>query len=316
MNKMIHHLIRYDATQLRIWDGAVLRARNSHFMFLRGYMEYHGDRFDDCSYMLVRGRKLVALLPAHRQNDDLISHQGLSFGGWILAPECLHSDLDAGFHMLAEDIARQGCKRLIYSPSPYPYHKGSCDDDAFILQKQGAHRHSTRLSAFLLNSTGLPTKRKFRRRLKLGEATSPCVFEETEDLDRFWSCLTAFLENCYSTTPVHNREEMQLLKSLFPNAIRLVVGRYGSEWLIGMVIFLSPQVLRFQYMFQRTDMPRAFLSDRITAWIIHQPDFSRPWIDFGTSLNPSSGELVESLHLHKEILGARGLALNTWIWEP
>ena len=316
MNNSMHTLIPYDTTRRSLWDQAVIRARNSHFMFQRGYMEYHADRFPDCSYMLMRGKKLVALLPAHRQNGNLISHKGLSFGGWILAPKCLYSDLEAGFSLLGEEMSRQGLVRLVYSPSPYPYHGGSCDDDLFILQKIGAHCHSMRLGAFLPASSGLPNTYGIRRRLRLGETKLPCRFEETEDLDRFWACLTAFLEKRHKATPVHSVEEMRLLKRSFPDCIRLIIGRRGSEWLTGRVIYLSRLVLRFQYVFQVLESPRVFLHERMTDWILRQPDFARSWIDFGTSADPSSGQLVKPLHLHKEILGARGLPLSTWIWEP
>lgn len=312
----MHTLLPYDSSRRSLWDEAVIRARNGHFMFLRGYMEYHAGRFADCSYLLLRGKRLVALLPAHRQAGDLISHNGLTFGGWILSPKYLHSDLEAGFRLLGEEMGRQGLVRLVYSPSPYPYHLGACDDDLFILQKIGARCQSTQLGAFLPGSCGLPGGHPIRRRLRAGETRLSCRFEETEDLDRFWTCLTAFLEKRHHARPVHSIEEMRLLKSRFPECIRLIIGRCGSDWLTGRIIYLSRQVLRFQYVFNMSENPRAFLHERMTDWILRQPDYARPWIDIGTSTDPASGELVESLHLHKEILGARGIPLSTWIWEP
>jgi hypothetical protein len=316
MSNSTHSLIPYAAAMRSDWDRIVERARNGHFIFQRGYMEYHADRFPDCSYLLLRRRKPVALLPAHRLNGDLISHKGLSFGGWILAPECLYGDLEAGFQMLAEDMAKRGLARLVYSPSPSPYHRGPCGDDLFILQKNGARCHSPRLGAFLRHADGLPQTWGLRRRLRRGEENLSCAFEETENLDRFWDQQDRFHKKTFGASPVHSAEEMRLLKSRFPSCIRLIIGRRGSDWLAGRVLFLSRQVLRFQYVFWDTDFPQAVLTDRMTKWILQQPDYVRSWVDFGTSNDPQSGELTKSLHLHKEVLGARGLPLSTWIWKP
>jgi hypothetical protein len=315
MTSPAHSLVLYTPDMHRPWDQLVNRARNGHFMFQRGYMEYHSGRFADCSYILLRRNKPVALLPAHTQDEALVSHKGLSFGGWILAPECLHGDLEPGFQMLADAMSNRGLTRLVYSPAPLPYHQEPCDDDLFILQKNGARCHSPRLGAFLRAANGVSQTWGMRRRLRRGEENLPCAFEETEDLDRFWNHQTAFHQKNFGSMPVHRVDEMRLLKSRFPALIRMVIGRSGNEWLAGRVLFLSPRVLRFQYVFWNTDFPRAVLTDRMTTWILQQKDYARPWVDFGTSNNPESGELAESLHLHKEVLGARGVTFSTWTWE-
>jgi hypothetical protein len=213
-------------------------------------------------------------------------------------------------------MKRQGLRRLVYSPSPYPYHQGACGDDLYLLQKLGGRCDSLRLAAFLANPSGLPSGKKFRQRLRGGEAVCPCRFEETADVERFWPLLTAFLAQRHGALPVHGAGEMALLRERFPDAIRLVIGHSGDDWLTGAVLFLTPQVLRFQYIFQQLEEPQALFADRLIHWAIGQEDLARPWIDFGTSMDPGSGELTPSLHLHKEILGARGLCLSTWTWEP
>jgi hypothetical protein len=309
-------LIPYEMSRRQQWDTGIANARNGHFMFRRGYMEYHGDRFEDSSYLLLRGSKLVALLPAHRRDDELLSHRGLSFGGWIVAPSCLHQDLRAGFALLDKEMKGSGLRRLVYMPMPYPYHVGPCGDDLFLLSRLGAECIQTRLGAFLANSEKVARNSEFRRRLVRAAEEYPLKFEETDDVERFWQYLTAFLMDRHAAAPVHSADEMRLLRDQFPASIRLIVGRRGGDWVVGKAIFLSRQVLRFQYGFWRLSEPRAQLGFRSFEWLREHPELKRPWLDLGTSMDPVSGELMDSLHLYKEIYGARGVALTTWIWQP
>ena len=73
----------YEAERRQEWDDFVNAARNGTFLFLRGYMDYHADRFSDFSLMAYRGNKLYALLPAHCTEDALCSHCGLTYGGMV-----------------------------------------------------------------------------------------------------------------------------------------------------------------------------------------------------------------------------------------
>ena len=41
------------------WDDLVRRSRNATFLHERAYMDYHSDRFDDCSLMAYDGTRLL-----------------------------------------------------------------------------------------------------------------------------------------------------------------------------------------------------------------------------------------------------------------
>ena len=66
------------------WNDLNRRARNGHFIFDRGFMEYHADRFEDASLVVTEGDDVIALLPANRSGDAVHSHQGLTFGGLVI----------------------------------------------------------------------------------------------------------------------------------------------------------------------------------------------------------------------------------------
>ncbi|RLB67114.1 MAG: hypothetical protein DRH08_04470 [Deltaproteobacteria bacterium] len=310
-----YQLVSYSGKFQHDWDSLVASARNSHFLFFREFLEYHADRFKDASLLLFRQDKAIALLPAHIENNELHSHSGLTFGGWIVAPDCRYEDLEAGFELLEQEMRRQNLYRLLYRPVPFPYQSEPCGDDQYLLQQRGARCESVLLGAFMTTSTDRLSKKQLRKNLRKAEEQFPCQFQETDDLDRFWQLLSRFLHERHGSTPVHSLAEIKLLKSRFPENIRCVVAHHGDEWYGGEVIFLSRQVTRFQYGFRTLEQPLSNIHLRLFEWIRRQPDYTRPWIDLGTSMDPASGQLQKSLHRHKENLGCRGIPLLTLVWD-
>ena len=311
-----HSLLAYDSSKNKTWDSVVEQARNGHFMFLRNYMDYHADCFEDASFLLMRGHKVVAILPAHRQGDGLTSHSGLSFGGWLQTSRCLHNDIAAGFELLGQEMRLRGLKQLVYTPSPYPYHTEPCGDDLYLLEKLGAQCIQVRLSAFIATQHLSKRNSKFRWLLQNGEKLTPGKINETTDIERFWEHLSRFLVERHGSKPVHTVDEMRLLKKRFPRNIRLFVLHNENEWLAGMVLFISRNVLRCQNLFYFNRTGQDALTNRLYESIRLNVDTQRPWLDFGTSMNPDTGELVSQLHLQKELFGARGIPIKTFEWVP
>ena len=64
-------IIRYEASMARRWDEMVRLSRNGTFLHERGYMDYHSDRFTDCSLVALRDSKACALLPACIDGETL-----------------------------------------------------------------------------------------------------------------------------------------------------------------------------------------------------------------------------------------------------
>lgn len=78
-------IAKYNPEMVKIWDEFVLMAKNRHFFFQRGYMEYHSDRFIDCSLLFFDDRnRLLAIIPASKSGSRFVSHGGLTFGGFLV----------------------------------------------------------------------------------------------------------------------------------------------------------------------------------------------------------------------------------------
>lgn len=71
---------RYGPEDMALWDSLAGLSRQGTLLHLRGYMDYHADRFVDCSLIALRKGIPTALLPANIVGDALYSHQGLTYG--------------------------------------------------------------------------------------------------------------------------------------------------------------------------------------------------------------------------------------------
>ena len=71
----------YEGNDYENWNAFIGQAKNATFLFHRDFMEYHSDRFQDYSLIVLDGEKWVAVLPANVVENQVFSHQGLTYGG-------------------------------------------------------------------------------------------------------------------------------------------------------------------------------------------------------------------------------------------
>ena len=48
-------IIPYSINRKEVWDQFVAQSKNGTFLFQRNFMDYHADRFFDCSLMIYDG---------------------------------------------------------------------------------------------------------------------------------------------------------------------------------------------------------------------------------------------------------------------
>lgn len=302
----------------RTWDRHVRDARNGHFFFERGYLEYHGDRFRDASLLFLRGDRLLLVLPAHTDGDALVSHGGLPFAGFIASLRCGHADVEDAFGLLHGWLRDHGLRRLVYKPVPWPYHAMVFEDDLYELHRRGARLSGMKLAAGFPGPESPCERSSTRRRRRRVEEGGGLAMHETGDLPRAWREVAGFLARRGYRPPVHTLEEMALVRGRFPQAVRLVVAERDGIWTAGKILLVSPRVTKLQYGFC-TEAGEAWgRADResLLHWIAGHPEFGRRWIDMGTSMDPGTGEMQGGVMAHKEQLGARGVAATTWEWTP
>ena len=306
-------IIRYDATMAAQWNELARLCRNSTFQHQRGYMDYHSDRFTDCSLIALHNGKPRALLPANVDGDTLWSHRGLTFGSWLVPPK--HFDVTVMIEVMDATIAwmkDNGLKRLVYKAVPHIYHRYPCEEDLYALFRHHASLIETNISTTIDLSCPLPLDRGNKSGANAARKAGITV-GPSEDWQQYWHLLSSLLDERYDTRPVHTLDEILLLQSRFPDDIRLYTAMLDGELLAGVVMYLSAPVAHCQYI---GASPRGKESKALTLlfdYLIQESTrLGYRYFDFGISNEDHGRYLNEGLVQQKSRLGGRGIVYNTF----
>ena len=306
-------IIRYDATMAAQWNEMARQCRNSTFQHQRGYMDYHSDRFTDCSLIALHNGKPRALLPANVDGDTLWSHRGLTFGGWLVPLK--HFDVTIMIEVMDATVAwmkDNGLKRLVYKAVPHIYHRYPCEEDLYALFRHHASLIETNISTTIDLSCPLPLDRGNKSGANAARKAGITV-GPSEDWQQYWHLLSSLLDERYDTRPVHTLDEILLLQSRFPDDIRLYTATLDGELLAGVVMYLSAPVAHCQYI---GASPRGKDSKALTLlfdYLIQESTrLGYRYFDFGISNEDHGRYLNEGLVRQKSRLGGRGIVYNTF----
>ncbi len=294
------------------WNEFVANAKNSTFMHLREYMDYHQQRFYDFSLMAHSRNKLIGILPANRVGDTLYSHQGLTFGGWLMPLKHFDIiDMLEVFDKMAEFLESSGIKHLYYKPSPHIYHSYPAEEDLYAIFRHNGVLVVSNISATINIENQLRFNENSRRNIKL--ATNSGIYvEETTDFKPFWDILTHILNSKYDKNPVHSLDEIKLLHASFPSNIRLFVAKDREETLGGVLIYDTGIVAHAQYIGANEEGREKGALPLIFHKLISEIFMSRKYFDFGISNENNGLYLNEGLSRQKTGMGARGITYNTY----
>lgn len=295
------------------WDEFARMSRNGTMLHQRGYMDYHSDRFKDCSLVALHEGRLCALLPACIEGDTLWSHRGLTYGGWLVPLK--HFDatvmvevMDAACQWMSDN----SIKRLVYKPVPHIYHRYPCEEDLYALFRHQAKLIETNISTTIDLTCPLPLDRGNKSGAnaarKAGIQVGP-----SEDWEGFWRLLSSLLDERYGTRPVHTLDEMRLLHGRFPDGIRLYAATLDGEMLAGVVMYLSQPVAHCQYIGASPQGKDSKALTLLFDYLIGEAKASGyRYFDFGISNEDHGRYLNEGLVRQKSRLGGRGIVYNTF----
>ena len=305
------HIRQYTPTDKAQWDACVHNSRNGTFLFLRDYMDYHSDRFTDRSLVACdRSGRIIAALPANLAADTLYSHQGLTYGGWILPRRhfSVMSMIEVWDKSL-EFMRQEGIRRLFYKPVPHIYHTLPAEDDLYALFRSGATLASRQISSVIDVTRPVQCSKNTIRKLRI-ERNAPISI--SDHLEAFWSILAQLLSKKYTTSPVHTLQEITLLKNRFPDNIILVTAGTPDDMLAGALFYRTTTVMHLQYAASTERGREANIFPALYRYVIDNLCQGCRYLDFGTSAAPTATGLNEGLIQQKHSLGGRPIACDTY----
>ena len=293
------------------WDDLVQKSKNGTFLFCRDYMDYHSDRFHDHSFLIYRKDKLVGVMPGNITDDIFYSHQGLTYGGIVLSQKPVTKDIIEMFQIINEELIEAGVKEIVYKPVPYIYHTYPSQEDIYALFVMNALKIGCHISSAIIQSNKIKFSELRMKGVKKS-SREEIIFEETNRFESFWSLLADNLSKKFNKTPVHSLAEIQHLKDLFPDNIKLFIARHLGDVVAGCLIYEMKYIVHVQYIAASEKGKDIGALDFIFDRLINNIYTSVPVFDFGHSTENMGKFLNESLIFQKEGFGGRGIVYETY----
>jgi hypothetical protein len=294
----------YEPKYQACWDEFIRQSKNGVFIFDRGYVEYHADRFTDHSLLFFQDGQLIGLMPANRVEDTIVSHGGLTFGGIISCQRMKTHRMLGVFAALVNDLRARGAKKLIYKAIPHIYHSLPAEEDLYALFWHNAKLVRRDVSSTFVRSCRPPLAELRRRSLARGKSQGIEVVR-THEYFQFMEILQANLQSRYGVRPVHTAAEIQLLADRFPENIKLFTASLQGKMAAGVIIYESRNVAHCQYI-AATEKGRSLGAlDCIMEVLLNEVYAAKPYFDFGVSTVDNGRTLNADLIQNKESYGAR-----------
>lgn len=307
-------IVRYTPAYHDVWNRYVAKARNATFLFYREYMDYHSDRFHDHSLLFYVGNHLHSVMPAHEVGELFCSHRGLTYGGLLMDVDVTTADVLVLFEQLNEYLREQGFRKVLYRSIPWVYHRLPAEEDLYAMFWKCKARLQQRMSGTVIFvDEHLRWRKDHRRRLKQAQTAGVRV-ERDASLAEFWPILNDNLQRKFQAQSVHTLEEIQLLKSRFPDQIIQYNAYLDNQIVGGITFYLMGHVLHGQYSGTNDIGKQAGAMEAIYDQVLQRDYPHIRYLDFGTSNEQGGLVLNEGLIAHKEGYGGRTVCYDTYEW--
>jgi len=306
---------KYESKDEILWDEFVVTAKNATFLFHRGFIEYHKERFVDYSLLCFNKEKLVAILPANISENIVYSHQGLTYGGLVIQSKTKFKEYVLIFQQVLNFLDKNKIHKLFIKDLPSMYSSIPSSELEYVQFLLDAENVKIDISSTIKihDKTALSNNRKegVRRGVK-----NKLKIVEVEEVDSFWNqILVPNLLDKHKVKPVHSLEEIKILKNNFPKNIRQFNVYSEDEIVAGTTIFETDKVAHSQYISGNSDKNKLGSLDFLHHYLISEVFKNKSFFDFGISTE-NQGRLVnKGLISWKEGFGARAITYKTYSIE-
>ena len=266
--------------------------------------------------MIFKNDELIALLPANIKGNVVYSHQGLTYGGFVLLDAIKFQDLHLSFKTLLEYLEKQNVSKLFFKPIPRIYCSLPSDEIDYLMFKLKATLIRSDILSVVDYSNKLEIMSSNRKRGLKKALKHNLVVKETKEFEGFWNTiLIPNLKRAHNVSPVHSLEEITLLSENFPKNIKQFNVYHNDKIVAGSTVFESDHVAHAQYISANEDKQALGSLDLLFSELINTIYKSKNFFDFGIS-NENQGEQInEGLLSWKESFGARTVSQSFYTIE-
>lgn len=322
-------ILPYSINKKEVWNKFVEDSKQGTFLLDRNFMDYHADRFFDCSLLVYNDdvsdaddcdESLIAVFPANWDEGSrtVYSHNGLTYGGLLTKANITQNEVMKIIQkILMYFESYLGARFLVYKPIPYIYSRVPSQEDLYALFRAGAQLEARSVSTVVSVSHPLNMRtlrvRQAKKALEHGFYIERMKEGDESCLREYWTVLEEVLKEYHNTKPVHTVEEMLLLMSRFPKDIKLfVVKDTDSRIVSGIVVFETDTVAHIQYIASAADGRKYGALDLLLRHLCDEKYKDKEFIDFGISTENGGKILNEGLIFQKEGFGGRAVCYDVY----
>ena len=302
---MIQYTVKkYTEKEYENWNDFIAQSKNATFLFHRDFMGYHQTRFEDFSLLIYKNKKIVAVLPANISRNSVYSHQGLTYGGLIYEEKNKLISVVEIFQTVLFFLSENQIEKLFLKTLPSIYHLKPAEEilyALFLVEAKLIRRDS--LSVIDLQQEKKVSK--IRKRGVQKAILNNLIIKEEESFDTFWNkILIPNLDKKHHKKPIHLVEEMNYLKSYFPENIRQFNVYFNEEIVAGTTIFETKTVAHCQYISKNENQNNLGSLDFLFHYLINEVFIEKKFFDFGISNENQGKKINAGLSYWKESFGA------------
>ncbi len=302
------------------WDAFCTRAHGGTFLHTRRFLSYHGDRFTDCSVVLVEGVNWIGVMPAayHATLDNVIvSHPGITYGGVLHCGKLRGTAMLAAFKAVSDLLLTIGARHLHYKAIPTIFQRAPAQEDLYALFRAGAIRYRCDLSSSIDLAHRLEISERRRRCHKAAKRHGLSVeHARSFHLESLWQILHENLFRKHGARPAHTLTEIGELWARFPDQIQVMVVLSNDGVEAGLVLFVTERVVHAQYVASNEAGHRHHALDLLFEDAIERSrSAGRRYFDFGISTEMQGLWLNEGLNRFKNEFGAGGVVHEFYDWN-
>ncbi|MFT4943540.1 MAG: hypothetical protein ACJAYD_000683 [Patiriisocius sp.] len=306
---------KYKQEHRSTWDAFVFEAKNATFLFARDFMDYHSDRFTDYSLLVYKDDLLYAVLPANVKENKLYSHQGLTYGSFVLQKSAKLLYAFEAFKAMLKYLNSNNISSLEIRNIPTFYNTVPSDELSYFLFK--ANATLIKRDALMVIDTTNKIKFQKNRREGINKAKrNGLTIQVDRNFEGFWNeILIPNLQKKHGVAPVHSLKEIQMLATMFPENIKQINVYKDTVIVAGTTVFLTKTTIHPQYVSGNSDKNAFGSLDLAYDYIINHFDASKRYFDFNISSEENGAALNSGLIFWKESCGARTYVADNYVIE-
>ncbi len=288
------------------------------------FLNYHRTgKFDYKFLKIYYKNTLLAFLPCVFQDDTLKSNSGASFGG-ICYKELSFQRLHEIHKVIKKWATNNKFNKITFTISPIIYSNKLSQDQDFVLLynnyqvKESLFSSVIDLSYFLENKELESFSKSGIRAIKKSKREN-VVIKKSNEFESYYHILEENKKK-FGTSPAHTLDELNKIKSIFPDKIVLLSAFINNEMIAGILCFEGNENVLLAFYIASIEQynclrPVNYLLYELCKYSVRN---NYKYIDLGVSMNTKHDNPIEpswSLISFKEHTGSKGFLRQTYEWK-